>query len=768
LARRRSRRSGAHRAGAGKRRKSSKPSPFEKRAWHLAALRSNIKLEYRDDHVSMEAPGMAPIHVFAKHTTLTEPTKAEKARVRKADPSVPIRVDGLHLPAAHRLEQELVVRRLDAVPKRRVKASRPSSDRHERAVREGQERARRRELRHKAARGSLLAAAPLLRAAGVGVAADEDSIVIRDGSFSVEELRAEGAIELRSRYAPAMRFVGLETVFEEPDTVELAATLHPASRKGGAVHAPVGSDAWRTLVGLRAQRAVRAQRAAEAVRLREREAEQRKAAEEQRKRERARLRSRALGPEVAAQLAKELSDDTDACIFEDGRIYLNDVPAAELVLDPEPHLQLYEEPPLRISGTAVIPAALSPPERKQAHAAAETDRPAVLTRIVRERLRSSRRNVLAGIGEARKLLVELDADPVQTRDGLCVAGDLEVPFGVRVPLEQLKIRHCGRLLAGTVEKQLGSKVPGLAVARDGPGSVVASAGERPIAQVEALAAVVQAGYQRAVVKGRFLEPGGHWSALLDKIAALFPEIEIDRSRDVPAVWQVIRDVPDGIPPALVERCLDASHAIRTRRNAAFANPVKLSTAGKTKVTFFPIQDDGEPFVPITHERGDAKIRCRLRLAAATDPLPLVLRGAVDEPAGIWVLSLLGFATLTVIPELAHLPRSSPPRRRRAPSQRVASRPRSGRLPVRSARARQLSRDLEPTGITRTAHWVVGHVRLLAPGQVHSEEAEQEAGRQGIKLRPNETWVRPHVRGVSSSEPLTFRWQLPHEALSLVP
>ena len=768
---RRPRKPGSQTAGATKRRK--KPTSVDRRAWRLAGLRKNVKFVYNDDHVSIEAPGVAPILVFTDHTTLGRPTQAEKARLRAVDPRLPLALGGINLPAGHRLESELVSSRLDAAPTTRGTPSRPRNESYERSVREGQERERRRKLRYEGAIDGLLTAAPLLRAAGIDIAGGSSSIVVRGGIFSLEELRAEGTIELRSRYAPAMRFAGLETVFDKPDKVELAATRPPAIRKGRAVHAPVGSDAWRTLIELRAKRAVHALATAEALRLREIEAQGKKIAEEQRKREQARQWARARAPKIAAQLAQQLTDDSDACAFEEGRIYLNDVPAAELVLDPEPQLQLFEEPSLRISGTAVIPEGLSPAEHKWVQEAADAERPAVLTRIIRERLRSSRRHVLAGVGEARKLLVELGTEPVQTREGLCVAGELEAPFGVRVPLEQLKARYCGKLLVTSVEKHLASKVPGLAVAQDGPGSVVASIEEQAIAHVEALKAVVRAGDNGIAVRGKFLEPGGHWRALLGEIARLLPEIELDLSADLPAALQVIDDVPDGVPPALAERCLEASYAIRTRRNAAFANPVKLSTAGKTTVTFFPVQDDGEPFVPITHELGDLKVRCHLRLGAATDPLPLVIRGPVDDPAGIWALSLLGFETLTVILEPAHDADGPPTPRGRTHPRAAISKPRSrlsnrSRTPSRNARMRYLSRDLEPTGITRTAHWVVGHIRLLTGGRVHSEEAAQEASKQGLTLSPNETWVRPHVRGLSSDEPLTFHWQLPHEALSLVP
>jgi hypothetical protein len=590
------------------------------------------------------------------------------------------------------------------------------------------------------------------------------SILIRDGTFTLDEQRADGAIEVRSRYVPSMRFAGVDTVFEKPNRAELAAAVPPARRQGQSIHAPVTSEVWRTLLRLRAARAVTARRAADERRRIDLNAHHVRIAAEEAERKKALYEARLHAPEVTSRLVEELSGGVGSYVFEDGRIYLDDVLVAELIADPKPRIRIFEGDPLDIVGRTVVPRDLLPSEHNLLSQAGADERRTMLTRIIRERFRDSRERMVESVRDAGELLVELGMQPELTRDGLSLLGQLEVPYGARARLDDLHARYCGKLLLAAVAEHIGSRIQSSTIAQDGQGAVVVSAGSRQLARIDASGATIDATQELA---GSFLGPGQHWSSLLRALAETFPDLEIDHFAGQTARLQVIKEVPLGIAPSLAERCLEASRAIRTKRNAAFGNPVSLSTAGLTVVTFFPVRDDGEPYVPIVHERGEQRVKCHLRITGTGDPLTLVVRDETDDLAGVWALSLLGFATLTVVEEPvsgAHASRK--PRSLSTGGHKTRSR--GFAQPRTAARMRYISRDLEPTGITRTAHWVVGHIRLLRDSQNHTPHAAQEARRQGITLRGNQTWVRPHVRGLSSTEPLTFRWRLPHEALSLIP
>jgi hypothetical protein len=139
---------------------------------------------------------------------------------------------------------------------------------------------------------------------------------------------------------------------------------------------------------------------------------------------------------------------------------------------------------------------------------------------------------------------------------------------------------------------------------------------------------------------------------------------------------------------------------------------------------------------------------------------VVIHGAVEsaKQGQVWAAALLGFAALTVLPEFVETRR-----RTSRPRTGISTTVSSGRPTPRAVprvRRRYVGQALVPTGWTATAHWVVGHIRVLPHGSEASATAESEAARVGIGLRSGQTWVRPHVRGGSTDRPLTFQWQAP--------
>jgi hypothetical protein len=220
------------------------------------------------------------------------------------------------------------------------------------------------------------------------------------------------------------------------------------------------------------------------------------------------------------------------------------------------------------------------------------------------------------------------------------------------------------------------------------------------------------------------------------------------------------DEPPKLPANLLELCLSASEDIRFHRTAAFSNPVTLITPS-FELTFRPI-DSHEIGLRacFSYKTATEAIEGELRLSDSRKPLPIIVHGAVgiDTVTIVWAAVLLGFAALTVLPEFVDRPPANRPHR-----QARRSTPRIPTATPRTAprvRTRYHSATLVPTGWTATAHWVVGHVRILPDGNEASHEAEREAAQVGITLRAGETWVRPHVRGGSPDRTLTFRWQPP--------
>jgi hypothetical protein len=755
----------------------AKRRPVDRRAWSLAGLSRGVSIKSYERYASIESDHAPAIHVYDDYTLFLKATRAER-ELAASHGLEPDAAEALRVPAGHKLERGLAYDRVvsQAGPARKPGSTVTRSKklaRHQARLRAAAEE-RDAAARHaKAASEALLAASPILKEAGIDFVHAGNTLVFLDRTFRVRPSDGRGTVKMESPFVPAIRFEGLTYVFERATRDELQLVRPPAHAHGREVHAPLGSGVDSALLLQRAKRAVAAKNGtlARAAREHEKEAKQKaqllatQAAQSQQLME--------MLPKLLEKLAGQLSLPGESYRSEDGKLYLEDVRVATL---DALRIRIYGQPPITISPKGIVPEGLKSTEQKALHAAPsrEEKRAAVLN-LIRLRLRAARTTALADIAYAKQLLFDSGVHAVQTPDGLAVDGQLEVSFCTRPDLDRLVARHCRGLLQASIESRLAHLLLPVSLSIDASGNVALSHGGTRIAAVRRSKAWGRSEGEDWSVSGNFLVEGPHWVELAQRLHVITRPAEealvqstpaFDSSPSATPALLVVREPPAGLPRGVVEQCLEASNSIRTRRNAAFSQPVTLSTVGRTVVTFFPVQSLGDGAVaPIVFDYGEAKVICDLLLNGDHDPLTLLIRTEVRDPAGVWALSLLGFATLTVLPEpeLAapanprphathgRRPRASAPARLRAPS-----------------RVRYLSRDLEPTGITRTAHWVLGHVRVLPEGSTHSPGAREEAKKLGITLAPQQTWVRPHARGLLPNQALTFKWKLSHELLALVP
>jgi hypothetical protein len=263
----------------------------------------------------------------------------------------------------------------------------------------------------------------------------------------------------------------------------------------------------------------------------------------------------------------------------------------------------------------------------------------------------------------------------------------------------------------------------------------------------------------------YLTDGAHWRHLAEEIKTL-------RARDVRAEprtrLRVFTELPPSLPAPIRDLALEASQQLRTERNLVFGHPVELQYADGT-IRFDPLRQ-GSPHVelPVGWSRWSEDATAEVRIGGGRDPLHLSFRGEDDDSDVVhgWVLALVGYAQIVCREDLMDVLRPHPrsvtpagPSSTRSPTPRTVAAP--GRSPSMPG--------LKPIG--RTARWissyVAGHRRQLRPGHHASREARARAARVGIALRPGETWVSPHVRGVPPDAVLRFVWEAPAE-LQLAP
>jgi hypothetical protein len=265
------------------------------------------------------------------------------------------------------------------------------------------------------------------------------------------------------------------------------------------------------------------------------------------------------------------------------------------------------------------------------------------------------------------------------------------------------------------------------------------------------------------VNGNFLARGRHWSSVRETLLRTVPSPSRKPSRDPvgePASIRIISELPVAVTGELRELAVIASQLIREERTIAFGHSVELAFDAE-RITFAPIRDGrGAVEAPFHYRSQLGELRAALRLKSPRDPMVIAVEHAGSEEviARGWVTALVAFADLTCVPQsdsdsdFTTRPRDRPGRSSASPTQATAVR--RGQTSISSA--------LTPSAHTAQllASYVVGHRRKLRTGQRASPEARREAERAGIAVRPNETWVRPHMRGVPDDIVLTFIWTPP--------
>jgi hypothetical protein len=276
------------------------------------------------------------------------------------------------------------------------------------------------------------------------------------------------------------------------------------------------------------------------------------------------------------------------------------------------------------------------------------------------------------------------------------------------------------------------------------------------------------------VHGNYLIDGDHWDKLTKAVERRAERIGTDVDDDLARALDrllpglqplVLATPPPGLTEALLALALAASKEIRLHRQLALDRPAHLHV-GDTRVRFDPVRAiTGRFFTPFAVSRGSTDADGVLVLDNDSDPLPVVIDARADaEALYIWPLVLSGFAALACPPP----PRDA--KRQQTPATRPAGqRSHYERALPRTPRATALfTSSLTPLfGDTHAAHLVAGHRRRLHDGRQASDEAIDRALSYGIRLGPDETWVRPHARGVSADTEINFAWNAAESLLALL-
>lgn len=283
------------------------------------------------------------------------------------------------------------------------------------------------------------------------------------------------------------------------------------------------------------------------------------------------------------------------------------------------------------------------------------------------------------------------------------------------------------------------------------------------------------------IVANFLSPGSHWQTVADLIHEAEPALTAEHDREHVAeaapgapggggsrlaaqpALRYIRRLPDYVSAELRAACIEASRRLRLERQVAYDRPVVLMCS-IGELTLLPVVENDRGFsLPFRFAFGSGTIRAQLVLVDR-DPLPLeISEGVALEDAVIgWTNALIGFADVTCIH--LHSPAMRAPPEHRPTATSAASVP----SPRRTPRIRQggypWPSHLVPAGrwASYSGSFVAGHRRRLTAGRTASDEAHQRARQVRITLRPDETWVRPHARGIPDALEMRFEWHRPDE------
>jgi hypothetical protein len=357
-------------------------------------------------------------------------------------------------------------------------------------------------------------------------------------------------------------------------------------------------------------------------------------------------------------------------------------------------------------------------------------------------------------------------------------------------IDDLAVKYAGRTFAQTLREQPYFPAGLHVVAnQEEKGFEVSRAGVK-IAVIRATHATIG---RREIVKANFLRRGPHWRRLADAISSLERDLSADWRREQAALRREqgnkraaekrrkreattdastrpeasrgqhltvrrVNELPASIDPALADACINASRQIRLERQVAYERPVSLQYADGI-LMLRPIVSYGSRLqVPFRLDRGRTSIEGDLILADH-DPLPLLIGANVtdEDVLTAWAYALIGFADAACVQIELGTPRRS---ERRLPGQTSAHR--SQRQIPTAPRRRHWPSHLEPIGewAPYSGSFVAGHRRHLPEGWAASEEAHERARRVGIVLRVDETWVKPHARGIPEGIEMRFRWRAP--------
>ena len=284
-----------------------------------------------------------------------------------------------------------------------------------------------------------------------------------------------------------------------------------------------------------------------------------------------------------------------------------------------------------------------------------------------------------------------------------------------------------------------------------------------------------------VIHANFMTPGPHWQQVADALhrtvpesagwkheeaktatraAAAVAEAELRRV----AARRQIDQLPDDLAPERIAACLDASRRIRLERHLAYPRLVVLECDGG-ELTLLPIAGTiTRLLVPFRLRTGTKTLAGDLVLCDR-DPLPLLIGEDVpyEDAITAWTWALLGFADATCV---EYEPTEPAARRELARSRQRPPYAATHHHPsVRTlSRTSRWPRHLEPVGrwTSYSGSIVAAHLRHLPNGQTARDDAHDRARQVGIILRPGETWVKAHIRGVPDSVEMRFRWNAPTE------
>jgi hypothetical protein len=345
--------------------------------------------------------------------------------------------------------------------------------------------------------------------------------------------------------------------------------------------------------------------------------------------------------------------------------------------------------------------------------------------------------------------------------------------------DELILKHAGEMFIKAMKDNAHFGKGLRALLRQNERGIVVMRGEIRLAIIHPSRAQIP---HQEIIYGNFLVPGPHWRQAADILHSAEPELMAEWRREKEAKRAAkktaaaaaaerraaerrrIFQLPDNLPRELIDACLDASRRIRLDRQVAYERPVTLeSDVGE--LTLLPIAGPDTRLLMPFRLRIETDVLHGELVLGDHDPLALLISPDIPDEDAItaWTCALLGFADATCI-ELVPVEGRV---RREPEGQRRPSRGTSHDRPATQiAPRRQIwPKNLEPVGhwVRFSGSFVAGHRRHLNDGQAASDEARDRARQVGITLRPHETWVRPHARGVPDDIEMRFRWR-PQTAL----